>query len=48
MYSVLCNVLLSDQCLRMRLFTFEDSCLLFVFLELDQKGGCRYSDPGML
>jgi hypothetical protein len=22
--------------------------LLFVFLELDQKGGCRYSDPGML
>jgi hypothetical protein len=21
---------------------------LFVFLELDQKGGCRYSDPGML
>ena len=23
----------------MRLFTFEDSCLLFVFLELDQKGG---------
>ena len=21
---------------------------LFVFLELDQKGGCRYSDPEML
>ena len=30
------------------IYTQSNKFLFIYFLELDQKGGCRYSDPGML
>jgi hypothetical protein len=37
-----------DDSYRFSIYEHVIPFLLFVFLELGQKGGCRYSDPGML